>query len=151
MSQGTPPTKTFWEYTGFLWVRGGSCPLHVQVASLTAETRVIFCPFLLQVAFFFFPLPLLVFYKKLFWKHDCSLNTNLKHMYLYFESASVLRVTYGMNNIFFKKIFKKGVCVSKILSHLNLNLHQKSRSANGHHKIITNVITFHKSCKSSAN
>ena len=36
MSHGTPPRNTFEEYTGFLYMRGGNCPLHVQVASQIA-------------------------------------------------------------------------------------------------------------------
>ena len=57
MSQGTPPTKTFWEYTGFLWVRGGSCPLHVQVASLTAEKSKILFRFSDELLFTAFDVP----------------------------------------------------------------------------------------------
>lgn len=37
MSQGTPPRKTLQEYRGSLLFLGGSWPLQVKVASLTAE------------------------------------------------------------------------------------------------------------------
>ena len=39
MSQGTPPKKIFAEYIGFLYILGGNCPLHVQVASHIAGRK----------------------------------------------------------------------------------------------------------------
>ena len=39
MSQGTPPKKILAEYIGFLYILGGNCPLHVQVASHIAGRK----------------------------------------------------------------------------------------------------------------